>query len=145
MQVKQSQKSDAESNLKRQPQFFRRLGVGDSWGYGFNCYKLSLAIFYFLIKRRKKKIHLFFPDEFAPFYWTNTLEDFLQYCVRHLKTDIANIPIENVIDEHKKDKKCRKGSQHYFADLQHAEGNLIFYNIKHRTFCIMALFHFEHD
>jgi hypothetical protein len=119
MRVKQSQKSDAESNLKRQPQFFRRVGVGGSWGYGFICHKLSLAIFYFL------KIHLFFSDELAPFYWTNTLEDFLQYRIRHLKTDIANIPIENVIDEHKKD-KCRKGSQHYFADLQHAEGNLIY-------------------
>jgi hypothetical protein len=33
--------------------------------------------------------------------------------------DISNIPVENVIDEHKKD-KCRKGSQHYFAELQHA-------------------------
>ena len=71
------------------------------------------------------------------------MEDFLQYCVRHLKIDIANIPIENVIDEHKND-KCGKGSQHYFADLPHAEGNLI-YNIKHRTFCIKALFHFDHS
>jgi len=34
------------------------------------------ALFSYFLEERK--IHLFFSDELATFYWTNTLEDFLQ-------------------------------------------------------------------
>jgi hypothetical protein len=53
MQVKQSQKIRCREQSEKAATIFQGVGVGDSWGYGFICYKLSLAIFIFLVKRKK--------------------------------------------------------------------------------------------